>query len=167
MILDHSKLFLAFRQLDRIVGSQSSSGGAEDIQGAASRYSVAQLDSLAGAVAGNYARSHALLDGLSRSFGFNHVCFWQPNIYLEESLTQEEQSYAAHADTKLRRLHKMVRERLRTRRMWNVHDLTHAMHGHEETVYIDHCHLTETANDTIAGLIVRVLGRATSGTSVR
>ncbi len=151
---NHSHLFDAYTAVAR---SLVRSGGAADTF---SHHDRPYLDSIALATADSYERSYRQVEALARAYDFTFACFWQPSLYTEATLTDEERSYPELANADLRYLYPRVREILRARDLTQFHDISNVLAGHDSTVYLDHCHLIEAANAAVAGEIVEPMGDA-------
>ncbi len=157
---DRSQIFRAFRDFHRLARSRSSAVYNLSAHAVGDGYDLARIDSLGARVADHYAAIHATLAGLARGFGFDYLCLWQPSIFLDETLTEEERGYPANAQEKLRRLHRVTRRKLLEKRLYGFHDVSDALGGRGETAFIDHCHLSEYGNRLVAERIVELLGPA-------
>jgi hypothetical protein len=105
-----------------------------------------------------YEANVAIVESLSRSYGFQPLFFWQPTVFDKPTLVAFERDEAA----KFRWSAPMfaaVYGRIRSSRGLKAdrafHDLSQLFAGTEGLVFIDYCHTTETANAPIAAEIVR------------
>ena len=152
---NYSYLFDVFAIVARSI-APSGGGGADTFP----RHERPYLDSIALAAADSYERSYRQVEALARAYDFTFACFWQPSLYTEATLTDEERSYPELANADLRYLYPRVREILRARDLTQFHDISDVLAGHDSTVYLDHCHLTEVANAVVARSIVERMGDA-------
>ena len=126
----------------------------------APRYTDAELENLALAIADSYAGSLDLLQHLATAYGFRCECFWQPVIFYESELTAEEtQIGPAPGDQTLGRLFVRVRQILNTRGLPHFHDLTDVYRGRQTTIYIDFAHVSEVGNRLVAARIGGTLAK--------
>ena len=103
-----------------------------------------QLEILAKDIAENYKKSASLLENLSKSYNFNYVLFWQPVIFTEVNVVEEEVRLDPHCqDPKLAKLFKLVKGSLVNSAIPRWHDLSEALHQGPKPIYIDFCHMTE------------------------
>jgi len=123
--------------------------------------SAAEVDALVTDIVRSYWRSCRLLDALADSYGFEYALFWQPVIYTEASLTEEERRYSDAHDAQLAPAYRRMLD-LPPTALPGVHDLSGVLADHDSTVYIDHCHLSEAANRVVAKAIIEHMGLRTS-----
>ncbi len=117
----------------------------------APRYTDAELAGLAAQIADSYAASLDLLGHLAKAYGFRLECFWQPVIFYETALTQEEvQIGPAAGDEQLGRLFVLVRRNLCARSLQHFHDISDTYRGRQTTIYIDFAHVSEAGNRLVA-----------------
>jgi len=118
-----------------------------------------QLEVLANDIADNYKKSASLLHNLSKVYNFNYVLFWQPVIFTEINVVEEEVRFDPHCqDKKLAKLFKLVKGSLVSSSIPHWHDLSAVLHQGPKPAYIDFCHLTEKGYERVAakmGAIVK------------
>ena len=103
-----------------------------------------QLEVLANGIADNYQKSASMLNNLSKIYNFTYVLFWQPVIFTEVNVVEEEVRMDPHCqDKKLARLFQLVKARLDSSSIPHWHDLSAVLHQGPKPAYIDFCHLTE------------------------
>ncbi len=132
------------------------------------------IDALAPAVVEVYLQNVRIVDALAQRFGFRAIFFWQPTVFTKKHLSQRErrwygQPVAAFAGfgsgTSFHGVNGALRERIRTSRIDNVHDLSGVFDEGSGTIFIDEWHITEAANEKIAEHIVRTFLREVRGRS--
>lgn len=110
-----------------------------------------QLEILANDIADNYKNSAILLHNLSKVYNFNYVLFWQPVIFTEVNVVEEEIRLDPHyQDKKLAKLFPLVKSNLVSSSIPRWHDLSAALHQEVKPVYIDFCHLTEKGYERVS-----------------
>lgn len=113
-----------------------------------------QLEILANDIADNYKNSTILLHNLSKVYNFNYVLFWQPVIFTEVNVVEEEIRFDPHyQDKKLAKLFTLVKSNLVNSSIPRWHDLSAALHQEVKPVYIDFCHLTEKGYERVSAKI--------------
>ncbi len=110
----------------------------------AARFTDPQLEALGKDIVENYKKSAILLKNLSEIYKFNYTLFWQPVIFMETSVVEDEIRLDPHCqDKNLAKLFKMVRGYLVNAAIPHWVDLSEALHQAPKPAYIDFCHLTE------------------------
>ena len=122
-------------------------------------FSDKQLEILARDIAENYKKSAILLHNLSKAYNFTYVLFWQPVIFTELNVVEEEVRLDPHCqDKKLAKLFKLVKGNLVSSSIPHWHDLSTVLHQGPKPAYIDFCHLTEPGYERVSatmGAIVK------------
>lgn len=104
-----------------------------------------------------YTKSFELLDNLSKIYGFKYLCFWQPVVFTEEKLTDEESNIDVRLqDESLGKLFIYSRDSLKTKSLPHFYDITDVFRGRTKTYYWDWAHLTEDGNEVVADKIVSI-----------
>jgi lysophospholipase L1-like esterase len=112
-------------------------------EGAAS-FTDQQLEALEKDIVKNYKKSAVLLKNLSEIYKFNYALFWQPVIFMETSVVEDEIKFDPHCqDKNLAKLFKKVRGHLVNAAIPHWVDLSEALRRAPKPAYIDFCHLTE------------------------
>jgi hypothetical protein len=147
--------FMLYRSVERLTqvfrGSPARAAGRPEFGDPA-------LDSLSRGIADEYRMSYALLDALSRVYGFKYACVLQPSVYTKKTVTPEEESVDPRAhDPQLRALFLMTYSRIREGHFPHLHDFSHLFDGHTETVYLDVCHVSEEGNAILADSLLTLL----------
>lgn len=127
-------------------------------QEGAAQFTENQLETLAKDIAEHYKNSVSLLHKLSKVYNFNYTLFWQPVIFNEISMVEDETKLDPHCqDKNLAKLFKVVAANLVNSSIPRWVDLSEALHQAPKPVYIDFCHLTEsgyaTVSATMAGIV--------------
>ncbi len=109
-------------------------------------------DQLIDDIVHSYLETVRAIDQLSKVYGFKYACFWQPMAYLESSLTPEEQPWVEASNNVQRKflIGPKVNLRLPTGLVPNFYNISDALKGRNESVYIDIGHLTEKGNEIIS-----------------
>lgn len=123
----------------------------------ASRYTDEELQLLSGGITEDYLESVELLIHLAQSFKFQYVCFWQPVVYTETKLTDEEATIDMRVnDRALGDLYRMTTDSLVAKSPPHFFDITDALRDRTKTYYIDMAHLAEEGNEAIAARMFRI-----------
>jgi lysophospholipase L1-like esterase len=124
----------------------------------ASSYTELQLEELADDIVGDYQSSVDLLKNLSLIYNFEYLVLWQPVIYTEEYILDEELTAAVRAgDKSAKKLYQSVDRMLREEDMLNFYNLSDVLKGRKETFYIDYCHLSEKGNQVVGEKIYSII----------
>lgn len=113
---------------------------------------------LAAAVVARYRANLAIVDQLGRGFGFEALYYWQPVVFDKIALTaveREEAEKLGWARGFVGQVYDAVRASPELKAEPRFHDLSRLFAETEGLVFIDYCHTTEAANDTIAAAIAR------------
>jgi lysophospholipase L1-like esterase len=118
-----------------------------------------ELKALAAGTVQYYARSLALLDHLSRTYGFRYACFWQPALFAEARvLPQEARVDVRQEDKNFTRLYRFTSQYLALHPPSpHFYNLTDALSGRTQPYYIDLVHLTEEGYGAVADRMEQVL----------
>jgi hypothetical protein len=147
LLTERVYLFQVVKKLESLIPERDTITRFDEVTNSAS------LDSLAGAVRDEYNRSLGLLDVLARQWGFDYACFWQPVMYTESVLTPEEQTYVENSSAELRYLYNRTRGLVAEIPSDAFYDISDVLSGHDSTVYIDYCHISEAGNAVVADRI--------------
>lgn len=128
----------------------------QQFQEAASKYSDEELQLLAEDIAEDYLKSMNLLDHLAQAYGFEYICFWQPVIYTENKLTDEEAEYTRVTDRALASLYRMTTDALVAKLPPRLFNITDALSDRLTTYYIDWIHISEEGNEVVATRIFEI-----------
>lgn len=143
---------MIYRAIERIAETIEGRNNGQEV---ATLYSEDELKKLASETVEHYAKSLVLLENLSKVYGFEYICFWQPVTFLEDELTEEEaDSDARIKDEVLGSFFKHVSHLLKQESLDNHVVIADALKGRTESVYFDFCHLTEKGNEMVADKIV-------------
>lgn len=124
----------------------------------AARFTDQQLEALAKDIVENYKKSVLLLKNLSEVYKFNYALFWQPVIFMETSVVQDEIKFDPHCqDKSLAKLFKMVRGYLVNAAIPHWVDLSEALHRAPKPAYIDFCHLTEPGYAVVSAKMAAIV----------
>lgn len=115
---------------------------------------IENKEELAEDVIDAYSHNIKMIHGLEKEYGFKSYFFWQPCIYTKKHLSETEES--------------LIEEQLETSQLYNLEvnyshvklnedasfiDISKVFDSHNETVFIDWCHLGENGNEIIANRI--------------
>ena len=117
----------------------------------ADTFTSQQLENLAEQIAENYRRSMQLLDNLSATYGFDYVTILQPVIFTKPVLSAEEKSIDSWTQNpKLKNLYLETYKKIDALHLANYVNLANVFDAHEETIYMDFCHISEEGNAIVA-----------------
>ena len=151
LVEEHSRIYQYVLRASR----PKSDGAAFPEKGA--HFDDAALRRLGTDIADFYASSQRMLEPLSREYGFEYVCLWQPVSLLEDHLLPGEREDIRITDTKLGKLHRYVIDELRDRDLPNFIDLTDVLADRDAPYYFDYCHLTKDGNHVVAERICNIV----------
>jgi len=127
-------------------------------QEGAARFTEKQLEALGKDIAKSYKESASLLQNLSEIYNFNYTLFWQPEIFFETSVTEDEIRFDYLCREKnLAKLFKIVTANLVHSPPPRWVDLSGALHQAAKPTYIDFCHLTEAGYATVSAKIAAIV----------
>lgn len=155
--LSHSKIFQTVELLHKqLIGGLINSGDETAISLSTPRSYRNPPEDVANEIFANYEKNLQLLSSLSDSYGFEYICFWQPVIFTENWLHEEEKGVDAQSqDSIYSCTFKLARERILTLNNSKVVDISDALAYRTEPFYIDFCHISEEGNESVARRIVR------------
>ena len=156
--------FMIVRTLSHLVGQGLGGGqGGDNLFGEiAAKYPEAKLETLAGAVVRNYEKSMDLLEHLSRAYGFEYLCLWQPCLFTESRVLPDEEGCDERAkDRALASLYRQAHQDLGRITDAHFHDITDALKGRTVPVYMDACHISEEGNRLVAERILDLIRKET------
>ncbi|MFH1246482.1 MAG: SGNH/GDSL hydrolase family protein, partial [Candidatus Liptonbacteria bacterium] len=109
---------------------------------AGSSYSDDQLKELADDTKTYYDTSLAMLDQLSRSYGFKYLTFWQPNLFFSNSSEELGKKLASvdprAVDQKIAKLHVMVGAEMPDNPQMHFFNISDALKDQGENAFLDH-----------------------------
>jgi lysophospholipase L1-like esterase len=115
------------------------------------------------ATADHYLRNIAVIDALSRQYGFKYVLFWQPVIYAESKpLTAHEQRVAGSKNRSfagLQGLFQTTYGLIHREKLPNLFYIADVFNGYSDTLYLDFAHVTPDGNRLVAGRMYETLHR--------
>lgn len=123
----------------------------QKFQEVASNYSEEEIKALSDGISEYYIKSMELLDHLSKAYGFEYICFWQPTIYVEKTLTSEEEKVDPRVDDKaLGNAYRCTIASLAVKSPPRFFDISDALSERTKSCYIDFVHLSEEGNELVA-----------------
>jgi hypothetical protein len=108
---------------------------------------------LAAEVVRRYRANIEIVDRLGRGYGFVPLFFWQPTVFEKPSLTPSERDEAAKwawASDFFTAVYTAVRQSGELGAAPGFHDLSRAVDHSSDLIFIDYCHVTESANERLA-----------------
>jgi len=112
-------------------------------------------EELAQTVAENYSRNAAVIDVLSRVYGFRYLLLWQPLAY-DKVLTKTERMFP-NIEHEAKPTYELTKQRVRENNISNFVDLSDIFIASAgASVFIDDCHVTPEANRVIGVRIAQL-----------
>lgn len=146
---------MIYRAVSRVAETIEGPGVGGEI---AARYQPDQLQVLAEETVEYYCELLKLLASLSEGYGFRFLCFWQPVAFAEEKLTPEEVQFAPRLESQnLTDFCKRVYGQIKIVSPENHVNISDALYGRTDSVYIDFTHISEEGNQMVAERIVDAL----------
>lgn len=112
------------------------------------------IETLAHDISSYYAKSHVLLNDLSRAYGFKYLTFWQPTLQYRDKPIKEEENLLRIdpkiTDEKHRKVYEVVVQDLAAARLPNFFDISDALLGRTEPYYVDAVHISGAGNAVVA-----------------
>jgi hypothetical protein len=132
----------------------STIGQSKMFQEVAENYNDKQLRSLAHDIVKDYKKSMKLLDHLSRTYGFQYICFWQPSMFTEKKLFDKESNIDPWLkDKAFKKIYLYTNEYLQKEKIPHFYFLSNILENRTEPVYIDVAHISPKGNQIVAGVI--------------
>ena len=107
-----------------------------------------------------YITNVKTIEALGEQFKFKTLFYWQPVIFTKSNLTSYESLQVSKKDY-LRNFHdkvyKLIDNSKTLTKDSNFHNLSNIFQSNKNTIYIDQCHITETANNMVAKEILKDL----------
>ncbi len=106
-----------------------------------------------------YLESKDLLDHLSAVYGFQLLCFWQPNAFLVKNISPDDQKTAAPwaKDLFHVRLHHQTSDALKAMPISNFVNISDVFDNLKKPVFLDWCHIAEEGNAIVANEIFKIM----------
>jgi hypothetical protein len=119
-----------------------------------------ELAALARDVVRRYAANVKLIEALAQAYGFRPLFVWQPVVFSKSNLTafeREESEKFGWTKDLFQRVHEELRSAADLSSDPAFCDLSEVFQQSESLVFLDFCHTTEAANESIAGRLVERL----------
>lgn len=123
------------------------------------RFKEGDIDKLANNIARNYITNAAVINALSRAYGFKYLLIWQPQLLNKEMKTEEELGVAGSNFENYTKLYQETTERLHDSNIKNFYDLSEIFREHKETIFFDNCHINNEGKMAVTNDIVDILRR--------
>ena len=124
----------------------------------ANNYNEFQLEELAGDITEHFKSSIDLIDNISASYGFKYLVLWQPTMYTEEKITEEEKTIDPRLDDEsANKLFNYVNHMLQRENIPYFYNISDVVKNRNETIYIDFFHLSEKGNKLVAERIYTLI----------
>jgi lysophospholipase L1-like esterase len=154
--IDHCMIYKAVTRIATLVSEQ------QKFQEVGAKYGKKELELLGDGISQYYIQSKELLDHLAQTYGFKYICFWQPVMFMEMKLTDEEAQIDPRLNDKaLADLYRYSTNSLVAKRPAHFFDISHAISSTTRPLscYIDFCHLSEEGNELVASTIFQIFER--------
>lgn len=116
----------------------------------AAQFKDKELEKLAQGISDHYRLSYDFLNDLSRLYGFEYLAFWQPVLFTEKNITDEEKTVDRRfGDKKAAKLFNYVNKILGEKSLENFFNISDVLKEREETFYIDWVHISEKGNKVV------------------
>jgi len=117
----------------------------------AARYNDRELKLLADQIAAHYTESADLLDCIAKTYDFEYICLWQPVLFLEPKMFDEERQASPRLkDQTLGNLFKYSNKAINQKNLPNFFNISSVLNDRPNLYYIDVWHLTEEGNSIVA-----------------
>ena len=127
-------------------------------QDSLSSYDEDKIKILSTKIVRDYSISMQILDQLAKIYNFRYICFWQPVIFTETKVNPEDALGDPRLNDKaLGKLFQFTNTLLNDKSLTNFYNLSDALSGRTERVYVDFVHLTEGGNEVVAKRISDIL----------
>jgi len=116
----------------------------------AAQFSDTKLKKLAQGITDHYRLSNDFLNDLSQLYGFEYIVFWQPVLFTEKNITDEERTVDRRfGDKKAVKLFNYVNNILEEEYIENFFNISDVLKERKETFYIDWVHISEQGNKVV------------------
>lgn len=120
----------------------------------ASNYNDLELEKLANEGVKKVFDAAVLLEKISKMYNFEYLIFWQPVIFIEKNINEEESSSDIRIkDKNLEKYYQLFYEKIKEKEISNFYDISGALKNRNKTLYIDFCHLSEEGTRIVADKI--------------
>lgn len=144
-------IYRAVRKMSALFSQQ------QGFQEVASKYSEKELKLLSEGISEYHIKSMELLEHLAQAYGFKYICFWQPTMFIENKLTNEESKLTPRLNDKaLGNIYRYTTDSLRAKSVPHFFDISNALSDRTESVYLDTAHISEYGNQLVATKIFQI-----------
>lgn len=98
----------------------------------------------------DYESNIKLVENLSKIYGFECYFFWQPLLFSKKYPSDTEKKYKQRKNKSLQFLYHHCNKQINLIKSDNFYNLTDVFNGYKGTIFVDHCHVSETGNEIIA-----------------
>lgn len=127
-------------------------------QEGAAQFTEKQLEALGKDIVKSYKESASLLQNLSEIYNFNYTLSWQPIIFFETNVMEDEIRFDPRCrDKNLAKLFKIVTADLVNSPPPRWVNISGALRQAPKPTYIDFCHLTESGYATVSAKIAAIV----------
>ncbi|MFC1709275.1 SGNH/GDSL hydrolase family protein [Candidatus Omnitrophota bacterium] len=112
----------------------------------------------------HYKKSINFLDYLSKAYGFKYLCLWQPNMFTETKVTEEEKVVdVKFKDRALSKLYNYVNNHMKTNEISYFFNISDVLSIRNKTIYLDCAHMSEEGNEIVADKIFQIFKKTHLG----
>ncbi len=117
-----------------------------------------ELEALADELVQHYAQSLMLLDHLSRAYGFEYVCFWQPSLFTDAKVMPQETKIDVRlGDKQFGKLYRFTNQSLERQVLPHFHNMADSVSSRNQPYYLDLVHMTEEGYGMVADRMKKIL----------
>jgi lysophospholipase L1-like esterase len=129
-----------------------------NFQEGGAQFTDKQLEALGEDIAENYKKPANLVQRLSEVYNFKYNLFWQPVIFTESNVVEEEVKFDPHCqDKNLGKLFKLVKGNLANSSIPHWIDLADVLRQAPKPIYIDFCHMTEKGYEVVTAQMAAIM----------
>tara|TARA_B100001750_G_scaffold246516_1_gene269089 strand:- start:319 stop:1674 length:1356 start_codon:yes stop_codon:yes gene_type:complete len=125
-----------------------------------SRYDDDQLINYKNKIIECYLASIDMISHLADKYDFEYYMFWQPVLFTENKIYEEEKKLDEHYyDKELARLFRLCNDHMKSINKHNFYNLSDVFHNRNKIYYIDFAHLNEAGNLNVADRIFKIINK--------
>lgn len=152
MYTGHSYFWQCFTYLkNKVIGTRDKSVHATD-------NAIENKEELAEEVIDVYSHNIKMIHALEKEYGFKAYFFWQPCLYTKKHLSETEENLTEQ-QLEISQLYNLGvnHSHLKLNEDTSFIDISNIFDNHNETVFIDWCHLGENGNEIVANKIGKTI----------
>lgn len=152
MYTEYSYFWMCFTYLkNKLIGNRDTSVYATD-------NAIENKEKLAEDVIDIYSHNIKIAHGLEKECGFDTYFFWQPCLHTKKHLSESEKKLI-ESQSEIAQLYNLgvKYSHIKLNDDLSFTDISDIFDNHNETVFLDHCHLDENGNEIIANRIGEII----------